>query len=41
MYSKSLYPAMFLKVNLGLVRALKNVERTQLLDNNNNSGKTE
>ena len=28
MHSKSMHPAMFLKVNLGVVGALKNVERT-------------
>ena len=28
MHSESMHPAMFLKVNLGVVRALKNVERT-------------
>ena len=32
---------MFLKVNLGVVRALKNVERTYLLDSNNKTGKTQ
>ena len=32
---------MFLKVNLGVVRALENVERTYLLDNNNKGGKTQ
>ena len=32
---------MFLKVNLGVVRALENVERTYLLDNNDKSGKTQ
>ena len=32
---------MFLKVNLGVARALKNVERTYLLDGNNKSGKTQ
>ena len=30
---------MFLKVNLGVVKALKNVERTYLLENNDKSGK--
>ena len=32
---------MFLKVKLGVVRALKNVERTYLLDSNNKSKKTQ
>ena len=32
---------MFLKVNLGVVRALKYVERTYLLDSNNKSKKTQ
>ena len=32
---------MFLKVNLGAVRALKNVGRTYLLDSNNKSEKTQ
>ena len=32
MHSKSTHPAIVLKVNLGGVRALKNVERTYLLD---------
>ena len=32
---------MFLKVNLGVVRALEHVERTYLLDSNNKSGKTQ
>ena len=32
---------MFLKVNLGVVKALKNVERTYLLDSNDKSGKTQ
>ena len=41
MHSKSMHPAMFLKVNLGVVRALKNVERTYLLNSNNKSGKTQ
>ena len=41
MHSKSMHPAMFLKVNLGVVRALKNVERTYLFDTNNKSGKTQ
>ena len=41
MHSKSIHPAMFLKVNLGVVRALKNVERTYLLDSNDKSGKTQ
>ena len=27
MHSKSMHPAMFLKVNLGVVRALENVKR--------------
>ena len=36
-----MHPAMFLKVNLGMVRALKNVKRTYLLDSNNKSGKTQ
>ena len=31
---------MFLKVKLGVVRALENVERTYLLDSNNKSEKT-
>ena len=39
MHSKSMHPAMFLKVNLGVVRALKNVEGTYLLDSKNKSGK--
>ena len=30
---------MFLKVTLGVVRALKNIERTYLLDSNNKSKK--
>ena len=41
MHSKSIHPVMFLKVNLGIVRALKNVERTYLLDSNNKSKKTQ
>ena len=41
MQSKSMHPAMFLKVNLRVVRALENVERTYLLDSNNKSGKTQ
>ena len=41
MHSKSMHPAMFLKVNLGAVTALKNVERTYLLDSNNKIGKTQ
>ena len=41
MRSKGMHPAMFLKVNLGVVRALKNAERTYLLDSNNKSGKTQ
>ena len=41
MHSKSMHPAMFLKVKLGPVRALKNVERTYLLDSNNKSEKTQ
>ena len=32
MRSKSMHSAMFLKVNLGVVRALKNVETTYLFD---------
>ena len=36
-----MHPAMFLEVNLGVVRALKNVERTYSLDSNNKSGKTQ
>ena len=32
---------MFLKVNLGVVRALKNVERAYLLDSNNKSEKAQ
>ena len=39
MHSKSIHPAMFLKVTLGVVRALKNIERTYLLDSNNKSKK--
>ena len=35
MHSKSMHPAMLRKVNLGVVRALKNVDRTYLLDINN------
>ena len=34
-------PAIFLKVKQVVDRALKNVERTYLLDNNNKSGKTQ
>ena len=41
MHSKSMHPAIFLKVNLGLAGALKNVERTYLLDSNNKSRKTQ
>ena len=41
MHSKSMHPAMFLKVTLGVVRPLKNVERTYLLDSNNKSEKTQ
>ena len=41
MHSKSMYPAMFLKVNLGVVRALENLERTYLSGSNNKSGKTQ
>ena len=36
-----MHPAMFLKVDLGAARALKNVEGTYLLDSNNKSGKTQ
>ena len=32
---------MFLKVNLAVVRAMKYVERTYLLDTNDNSGETQ
>ena len=38
---RTMHPAMFLKVNLIVVRALKNVERMYLLDSNNNSGETQ
>ena len=41
MHSKSMHPAMFLKVMLGVVRALKNVEITYLLESNNKSEKTQ
>ena len=41
MHSKSMHTAMFLKVNLGVARVLKNVERTHLLDSNYKSGKTQ
>ena len=41
MHSKSMHPAMLLKVNLGVARALNNIERTYLLDSNNKSGKTQ
>ena len=41
MHSKSMHPAMFLRVNLGVVRALKNVERAYLLDSNNKSEKAQ
>ena len=41
MLSRSMYPVMFLKVSLGVLRALKNVERIYLLDNNNKIGKTQ
>ena len=41
MHSKSMHPAMFLKVKLGVVRALKNVETTYLLNSNNKSEKTQ
>ena len=34
-------PAIFLKVKQAVDRALKNVEKTYLLDNNNKSGKTQ
>ena len=40
-HCRRMHPAMFLKVNLGMVRALKNVKRTYLLDSNNKSGKTQ
>ena len=36
-----MHPAIFLKVDLGVVRALKNEERTYFLDSNNKSGKTQ
>ena len=39
--SKSMHSAMFLKVNLGVVRALENIERTYLLDSNIKNGKTQ
>ena len=35
MHSKSMHPAMIRKVNLGVARALKNVDRRYLLDINN------
>ena len=35
MRSKSMHLAMFLKVNLGVVRGLKNVERTYLFSSHN------
>ena len=38
MHSKSMHPAIFLKVNLGVARALKNIENTYLLGTNNKSG---
>ena len=41
MHSKSMHPAMFLKVNLGVVRALKNVKRKYLLNSNKKGGKTQ
>ena len=41
MQSKIMHPAMFLKVNLRVVRALEYVETTYLLDSNNKSGKTQ
>ena len=41
MQSKSMHPVMFLKVNLDVVRALENIERTYLLDSNNKGGKTQ
>ena len=41
MQSKSIHQVMFLKVNLGVVTALKNVERTYLLSSNDKSGKTQ
>ena len=41
MHSKSMHPAMCLKVNLGVVRALKNVETIYLLAKNNKSEKTQ
>ena len=41
MQSKSMYSAMFLKVTLGVIRALENEERTYLLDSNNKVGKTQ
>ena len=34
-----MHPTMFQKVNLRVVRALKNVKRTYLLNSNNKSGK--
>ena len=40
MHSKKMHPAMFLKVNQGVARALKNLETAYLLDSNNKSGKT-
>ena len=36
-----MHPAMLPKVNLGVVRALKNIERTYLLDSKIKSGKTQ
>ena len=41
MHPRSMHPAMFLKVNLGVVRTLKNIERTYFLHSNNKSGKTQ
>ena len=41
MHSKSMHPAIFLKVNLGVARALKNIENTYLLGTNNKSGETQ
>ena len=40
MYSESMHPVIFLKVNLGVARALKNIENTYLLGSNNKSGET-
>ena len=39
MHSKSMHPTIFPKVNLGVVRASKNVEKTYLLSSNNKKGK--